>query len=275
MPHRSAQVTAAEISRLAGVTRATVSNWRRRHADFPAPVGGTEASPDLRRGRGAGLAGRPRAARRPSPPPTSCGPRCARRRPTAPAPGRLLPLVLAAARLDEGRRPGRADRRCLATRARRTGARDAGDPRAVRRGLPGAGRPGVPRGRGGTAAHAAALRTPTGRGGRRWTCSPRATSRRPGRAAAYETPDPAGRADGRPAHRAGAALPAPASFDPACGAGGLLVAAARRGARPNCTARTSCRPRRRRPPYGWRSRPRPPRPASRRATACAPTPSRP
>lgn len=38
-------VTAAEISRLAGVTRATVSNWRRRHHDFPAPVGGTETSP--------------------------------------------------------------------------------------------------------------------------------------------------------------------------------------------------------------------------------------
>jgi hypothetical protein len=38
-------VTAADISRIAGVTRATVSNWRRRHDDFPAPSGGTEASP--------------------------------------------------------------------------------------------------------------------------------------------------------------------------------------------------------------------------------------
>ncbi len=39
-------VAAAEIARLAGVTRATVSNWRRRHADFPAPVsGGTESRP--------------------------------------------------------------------------------------------------------------------------------------------------------------------------------------------------------------------------------------
>ncbi|MFF9602376.1 N-6 DNA methylase [Streptomyces sp. NPDC014684] len=38
-------MTAAEISRIAGVTRATVSNWRRRHDDFPAPSGGTEASP--------------------------------------------------------------------------------------------------------------------------------------------------------------------------------------------------------------------------------------
>ncbi|MER6148079.1 N-6 DNA methylase [Streptomyces hirsutus] len=45
MPQSSAQVTAAEISRIAGVTRATVSNWRRRHNDFPAPAGGTETSP--------------------------------------------------------------------------------------------------------------------------------------------------------------------------------------------------------------------------------------
>ncbi|WP_241028615.1 N-6 DNA methylase [Streptomyces verrucosisporus] len=41
----SAQVTAAEISRIAGVTRATVSNWRRRHESFPAPSGGTDSSP--------------------------------------------------------------------------------------------------------------------------------------------------------------------------------------------------------------------------------------
>ncbi|GHH95058.1 N-6 DNA methylase [Streptomyces capillispiralis] len=45
MPQSSAQVTAAEISRIAGVTRATVSNWRRRHEDFPAPAGGTDSSP--------------------------------------------------------------------------------------------------------------------------------------------------------------------------------------------------------------------------------------
>ncbi|GGW35691.1 N-6 DNA methylase [Streptomyces griseoloalbus] len=44
-PAPSAQVTAAEISRIAGVTRATVSNWRRRHEDFPAPSGGTDSSP--------------------------------------------------------------------------------------------------------------------------------------------------------------------------------------------------------------------------------------
>ncbi|WP_328299058.1 N-6 DNA methylase [Streptomyces sp. NBC_00435] len=41
------EVTAAEIARLAGVGRAAVSNWRRRHADFPRPVGGTETSPSF------------------------------------------------------------------------------------------------------------------------------------------------------------------------------------------------------------------------------------
>jgi SAM-dependent methyltransferase/predicted DNA-binding transcriptional regulator AlpA len=40
-----ASLTAADIARMAGVTRATVSNWRRRHADFPEPTGGTGASP--------------------------------------------------------------------------------------------------------------------------------------------------------------------------------------------------------------------------------------
>lgn len=44
-PAPSAHVTAAEISRIAGVTRATVSNWRRRHDDFPTPSAGTETSP--------------------------------------------------------------------------------------------------------------------------------------------------------------------------------------------------------------------------------------
>ncbi|MBQ1026501.1 N-6 DNA methylase [Micromonospora sp. C95] len=40
-------ITAAEIARLAGVGRAAVSNWRKRHADFPAPVGGTAGSPEF------------------------------------------------------------------------------------------------------------------------------------------------------------------------------------------------------------------------------------
>ncbi|MFH8973569.1 N-6 DNA methylase [Streptomyces sp. NPDC017890] len=38
-------VTGSEIARLAGVTRAAVSNWRRRYDDFPAPVGGSVNSP--------------------------------------------------------------------------------------------------------------------------------------------------------------------------------------------------------------------------------------
>ncbi|MFG3031725.1 N-6 DNA methylase [Streptomyces sp. NPDC048253] len=38
-------VTGSEIARLAGVTRAAVSNWRRRYDDFPAPAGGGVNSP--------------------------------------------------------------------------------------------------------------------------------------------------------------------------------------------------------------------------------------
>ncbi|MGH8880136.1 MAG: hypothetical protein ACRD0P_22760, partial [Stackebrandtia sp.] len=38
-------VTAAAIARRAGVGRAAVSNWRRRYADFPQPVGGSPSSP--------------------------------------------------------------------------------------------------------------------------------------------------------------------------------------------------------------------------------------
>ncbi|MEV5383437.1 N-6 DNA methylase [Streptomyces sp. NPDC052721] len=38
-------VTGAEIARLAGVTRAAVSNWRRRYDDFPVPAAGAANSP--------------------------------------------------------------------------------------------------------------------------------------------------------------------------------------------------------------------------------------
>ncbi|MEU2508157.1 N-6 DNA methylase [Streptomyces sp. NPDC007863] len=38
-------VSGSEIARLAGVTRAAVSNWRRRYEDFPAPRGGGANSP--------------------------------------------------------------------------------------------------------------------------------------------------------------------------------------------------------------------------------------
>ncbi|GLV50052.1 SAM-dependent methyltransferase [Thermobispora bispora] len=45
MTDDEATVTAADIARIAGVGRAAVSNWRRRYADFPEPVGGTASSP--------------------------------------------------------------------------------------------------------------------------------------------------------------------------------------------------------------------------------------
>ncbi|GAA4241097.1 hypothetical protein GCM10022254_68580 [Actinomadura meridiana] len=38
-------VPPAEIARMAGVTRAAVSNWRRRYPDFPEAAGGTAAAP--------------------------------------------------------------------------------------------------------------------------------------------------------------------------------------------------------------------------------------
>ncbi|MET9828167.1 N-6 DNA methylase [Streptomyces sp. NPDC006385] len=41
-------VTGSEIARLAGVTRAAVSNWRRRYDDFPAAAGGGANSPLFR-----------------------------------------------------------------------------------------------------------------------------------------------------------------------------------------------------------------------------------
>lgn len=43
-----AMVTAAEVARLAGVGRAAVGNWRRRHPDFPRAVGGSDSSPTFR-----------------------------------------------------------------------------------------------------------------------------------------------------------------------------------------------------------------------------------
>ncbi|MFF9569044.1 N-6 DNA methylase [Streptomyces sp. NPDC014685] len=44
-PTADSLVTAAEIGRLAGVTRAAVSNWRRRYDDFPAPATDSTSSP--------------------------------------------------------------------------------------------------------------------------------------------------------------------------------------------------------------------------------------
>jgi len=42
------EVSASDIARIAGVRPSAVSNWRRRHADFPGPVTGTEKSPRFR-----------------------------------------------------------------------------------------------------------------------------------------------------------------------------------------------------------------------------------
>jgi hypothetical protein len=44
-PRRYEPVTLGEIKELAGVGRPTVSNWRRRHDSFPAPVGGSDSKP--------------------------------------------------------------------------------------------------------------------------------------------------------------------------------------------------------------------------------------
>ncbi|MFB8043131.1 hypothetical protein ACFC8F_17795 [Streptomyces hydrogenans] len=42
-------VLLAEAARIAGVGRAAVVNWRRRHAGFPDPVRGTAAHPEFDR----------------------------------------------------------------------------------------------------------------------------------------------------------------------------------------------------------------------------------
>ena len=44
-----AEMTAAAIARLAGVGRAAVSNWQRRHPALPKPVGGSPTSPTFDR----------------------------------------------------------------------------------------------------------------------------------------------------------------------------------------------------------------------------------
>ncbi|MFD5421834.1 hypothetical protein ACFWJT_27885 [Streptomyces sp. NPDC127069] len=42
-------VLLAEVARIARVGRAAVVNWRRRHADFPDPVSGTDVHPQFDR----------------------------------------------------------------------------------------------------------------------------------------------------------------------------------------------------------------------------------
>lgn len=99
----SALVTAADISRLAGVTRATVSNWRRRHPDFPVPAGGTDTSPTYNLD-----AVRAWLSARGQLPEDTPADRLRTALRTHPGDGRpalhLLPVVLAAARLDRRER---------------------------------------------------------------------------------------------------------------------------------------------------------------------------
>lgn len=49
MPTFPDEVNLAQIARLVGVGRAAVANWRRRHDNFPSPVGGTDTSPLFKR----------------------------------------------------------------------------------------------------------------------------------------------------------------------------------------------------------------------------------
>ncbi|MER7168700.1 N-6 DNA methylase, partial [Micromonospora sp. NPDC000207] len=216
-------MTAAEISRLAGVTRATVSNWRRRHPDFPAPSGGTETSPayDLSAVR-AWLAGR---GQLPDGSPAddlrnalrSEAPELAHRT-------RLLPLVVAASRLPDTetvRAVDLAEDR-LSTWGNQTARSypvdipgagetdlspdDAGLVRAVLRCL-------VEEGPGQTLEVLAEGEGGDSRGG-----------------GAYRTPPPVADLMAALLRGAGEAYPGRV-FDPACGMGGLLLAALGQGSR--------------------------------------------
>ncbi|HEY8534578.1 MAG TPA: N-6 DNA methylase [Micromonospora sp.] len=223
MPHRSAQVTAADIARLAGVTRATVSNWRRRHPDFPAPVGGSDASPtyDLAAVR-AWLASRGQL-------PTESAAddlRAAIRTPPADAttPGRLLPLVRAVAWGDEVELTALLELPDdeLARRAHKLVRPHAAD-------IPGAD--GVSYGVDEAGLIRALLRCIHTEGARAAldVLAERALETSDA-AGAYETPEPLATLMAGLLTRPDQTYPT-SVFDPACGAGHLLVAAAVRGAR--------------------------------------------
>ena len=51
-----AEVTAAQVARMAGVARGAVSNWRRRYPDFPGAGGRYPCSPDVLAAGGRGMA---------------------------------------------------------------------------------------------------------------------------------------------------------------------------------------------------------------------------
>jgi type I restriction-modification system DNA methylase subunit len=221
MPH-SAQVTAAEISRMAGVTRATVSNWRRRHADFPAPTGGTETSPayDLEAVR-AWLASRNQL---PASRPADDLRAALRALPAdSTAPIRLLPLVLAADRMSEidlKTLTDLSDHR-LSQRAQKVTRPYADD-------FPGVD--DLAYGSDDAALLRALLRCVQEEGAvKAAEVLAEGDVNDSGASGTYETPAPLAELMADLLAGPGDAFPA-SVFDPACGAGNLLVAAARRGA---------------------------------------------
>lgn len=217
MTEQATLVTAAEIGRIAGVTRATVSNWRRRHEDFPAPTGGTDTSPlyDLTAVR-AWLDSRGQAS---AASPTTELRTVLRLHPAgAEAAGRLLPLVPALAGLGDA---ASAEFGSLADRdlVRRAASEAAGTAKA----MPGAG--SVRYERGDAAAIRAAVACVAAEGGQAAldVLAERELEDTPV-GGVYQTPR--GLAD-----LMASLLPEDCSgvFDPACGSGTLLAAAARRG----------------------------------------------
>ena len=219
---KHAQVTAAEISRLAGVTRATVSNWRRRHPDFPAPTGGTETSPayDLDAvqawlaARGQLPATSPADDLRTALRSTGSG---------AGTPIRLLPLVLAAARMADSDLKQLVD---LPDRQLPERAQQAIRPHLAE--IPGIADPTYDAGE--ALLLRALLRCVADEGALR-AADVLAEGDLDGTSASglYDTPAPVAALMADLLAEPGKPYPA-AVFDPACGAGGLLVAAAARGA---------------------------------------------
>lgn len=211
MPISSTQVTAAEIARFAGVTRATVSNWRRRHHDFPAPTGGTEASPayDLAAVR-SWLSTR---GQLPVDAPAEELRTALRSRANEAEPTRLLPLVLAAHRMDPAALDALvelADERLLGRAAALLGdaATFVGEVALLRALLRCVLRDGAL-----TAADVLAERS----------------TEEPATTGVYRTPVQVAKLMADLLKVPDRPYP-PTVFDPACGVGGLLVAAARRGA---------------------------------------------
>ncbi|MEU3456873.1 N-6 DNA methylase [Micromonospora sp. NPDC006766] len=219
---RHAQVTAAEISRLAGVTRATVSNWRRRHPDFPAPTGGTETSPayDLDAVQ-AWLAAR---GQLPATSPADDLRTAVRAtRASAGTPTRLLPLVLAAARMTDSDLKQLVD---LPDRQLPERAQQAIRPHLAE--IPGTA--DLTYGAGEAPLLRALLCCVADEGALR-AADVLAENDLDGTSASglYDTPAPVAALMADLLAEPGKPYPA-AVFDPACGAGGLLVAAADRGA---------------------------------------------